>query len=56
MSALGEVFNKVEAFSVGGVDYVTKPFQIEEVLIRVENQLKICHSRMLIDEPNLILQ
>jgi signal transduction histidine kinase len=41
ISALSEVFDKVKAFSVGGVDYVTKPFQAEEVLARVETHLKI---------------
>ena len=39
LSALDEPLNKVKAFSVGGADYITKPFQIEEVLIRIENQL-----------------
>jgi two-component system, sensor histidine kinase and response regulator len=39
ISALNEVFDKVKAFSVGGVDYISKPFQVEEVLVRVENQL-----------------
>ncbi|EKQ71214.1 response regulator-like protein with receiver domain [Leptolyngbyaceae cyanobacterium JSC-12] len=41
ISALNEVFDKVKAFTVGGVDYISKPFQVEEVLVRVENQLKI---------------
>jgi signal transduction histidine kinase len=41
ISALNEVFDKVKAFTVGGVDYISKPFQIEEVLVRVENQLQI---------------
>jgi len=39
LSALDEVFDKVKAFGVGGVDYITKPFQAEELLVRVENQL-----------------
>jgi signal transduction histidine kinase len=39
ISAYNEVFDKVKAFSVGGVDYITKPFQVEEVLVRIENQL-----------------
>lgn len=39
ISANNEVFDKVKAFSVGGVDYITKPFQVEEVLVRIENQL-----------------
>lgn len=41
ISALDETMDKVKAFEVGGVDYVTKPFQFEEVLARIENQLKI---------------
>lgn len=41
ISALDDVWDKVKAFKVGGVDYITKPFQTEEVLVRVENQLKI---------------
>jgi LytS/YehU family sensor histidine kinase len=41
ISANDEAIDKVEAFSAGGVDYVTKPFQIEEVLARIESQLKI---------------
>jgi two-component system sensor histidine kinase/response regulator len=36
MSALDEVADKIKAFSAGGVDYVTKPFQVEEVLARVD--------------------
>lgn len=41
ISALDEVFDKVEAFAVGGVDYIAKPFQVEEVFARIENQLAI---------------
>lgn len=41
LSALDEAFNKVRAFAVGGADYITKPFQVEEVLARVEHQLII---------------
>ncbi|WP_413173928.1 response regulator [Anabaena azotica] len=41
MSALDEAFDKVKAFQSGGVDYITKPFQIEEVVARLENQLTI---------------
>ncbi len=41
LSALDEAIDKVKAFTVGGVDYITKPFQIEEVLARVENQLAL---------------
>ena len=41
ISALGDVLDKVKAFAVGGVDYITKPFQLEEVLARIENHLTI---------------
>jgi two-component system sensor histidine kinase/response regulator len=41
ISALDDVLDKVKAFQVGGLDYVTKPFQEEEVIVRVENQLTI---------------
>jgi DNA-binding response OmpR family regulator len=45
ISALDDVLDKVEAFQVGGADYITKPFQIEEVLARVENQLALHRQR-----------
>ena len=35
VSALDETIDKVRAFSVGGVDFITKPFQVDEVLARV---------------------
>lgn len=41
ISALNEGFDKVKAFEVGGVDYITKPFIAEEVIARVENQLRL---------------
>ncbi len=41
MTALNNIANKVKGLSIGGVDYITKPFQIEEVLVRIKNQLKI---------------
>jgi DNA-binding response OmpR family regulator len=41
LSALDEALNKVRAFTAGGADYITKPFQVEEVLARVEHQLTI---------------
>ncbi len=41
LSAIDDVFDKVKAFEVGGADYITKPFLIEEVLIRVKHQLSL---------------
>lgn len=46
LSALDGGFDKVKAFSVGGADYITKPFQVEEVLVRVENQLALRAARI----------
>ncbi len=49
ISALDEALDKVKAFCAGGSDYITKPFQIEEVLVRVQNQLTIqsLHSKLI---------
>ncbi|MCA1993367.1 MAG: response regulator [Coleofasciculus sp. S288] len=52
ISASDEVFNKVKAFSVGGVDYITKPFQLAEVVARVENQLSIRRLQKQLAEEN----
>jgi DNA-binding response OmpR family regulator len=41
ISALTETADKVKAFAVGGVDYITKPFQFEEVNARVETHLRL---------------
>ena len=45
ISALDEVLDKVEAFEAGAADYITKPFQILEVLARVEHQLVLHRQR-----------
>lgn len=41
LSALTETFDKVKAFDTGGVDYITKPFQFEEVKARVRTHLEL---------------
>ena len=41
LSALNDMTDKIEAFKAGGVDFITKPFQFEEVLVRIETHLKI---------------
>ncbi len=45
LSGLDDASDKIKAFTAGGVDYITKPFQTEEVLARVKNQLTISHLR-----------
>jgi len=52
ISAINEVLDKVKAFSVGGVDYITKPFQVEEVLARVETHLALQHLQKNLREKN----
>ncbi|WP_253188324.1 adenylate/guanylate cyclase domain-containing protein [Leptolyngbya sp. 'hensonii'] len=39
VSALNDVLDKARAFAVGGADYISKPFHMEEVLMRVKHQL-----------------
>lgn len=56
ISALNDVFDKVKAFSVGGVDYIAKPFQFEEVLARVENQLRIQFLQKQLTQQNTLLR
>jgi len=41
ISALDATEDKIKAFTVGGLDYITKPFQFEEVLARVETHLSL---------------
>ncbi|MBD2176766.1 response regulator [Pseudanabaena sp. FACHB-1998] len=55
LSALDKSFDKVKAFEVGGVDYVTKPFQVEEIIIRVQNQLTILRQRISLQEQQKLL-
>ncbi|MDJ0511354.1 MAG: diguanylate cyclase [Crocosphaera sp.] len=55
ISALSEVFDKVKAFEVGGIDYITKPFQEEEVLVRINSQLTIKRQQKLLQEDKELL-
>jgi two-component system, sensor histidine kinase and response regulator len=50
ISALNETMDKVRAFGVGGVDYVTKPFQFEEVAARVSTHLELQRQRRKLKE------
>lgn len=52
ISARDGVLDKVQAFAVGGVDYITKPFQIAEVLARIENQLTLRRLQKQLQEQN----
>ena len=56
VSAKDQGFDKVKAFAVGGVDYITKPFQVEEVFARMECHLKLNYLQMKLEEQNYQLQ
>ncbi len=56
LSALNETVDKVKAFSVGGIDYVTKPFHAEEVQARVETHLKVRRLQVELEAQNNTLQ
>ncbi|MBD1901642.1 response regulator [Trichocoleus sp. DQ-A3] len=56
ISALDDTNNIVNAFTVGGIDYITKPFKRLEVLARIENQLRIRELKMQLIEQNKLLQ
>jgi len=56
ISALNNVFDKVKAFEVGGIDYVTKPFQMEEVLARVETHLTLRYLQRQLQDQNESLE
>ncbi len=49
ISVFDELSNKVRGFAVGGVDYITKPFQSQEVLVRIETHLELTRRRQEIE-------
>jgi signal transduction histidine kinase len=53
---LGEVVNKVKGFTLGAVDYITKPFEAEEVLSRVRTHLHLRLMQRQLHDQNLQLQ
>ncbi|MBF0545016.1 MAG: hybrid sensor histidine kinase/response regulator [Candidatus Riflebacteria bacterium] len=56
ISGLDDTTDKIKAFSVGGVDYVAKPFRFEEILARVKTHLSLCFARRELKKQNEILQ
>ena len=50
ISALTEQLDKVKAFAIGGVDYLTKPFQMEELHARIETHLKLRRLQIELEE------
>ena len=56
ISAKDQVLDKVKAFSAGGVDYVTKPFQAQELLARVETHLALRNAQQQLAAQNVQLR
>jgi two-component system sensor histidine kinase/response regulator len=56
MTTLSESLDKIKGLKVGAVDYITKPFQQEEVLARIENQLKLRRLSVQLEAQNQQLQ
>ncbi|AFY40679.1 response regulator receiver sensor signal transduction histidine kinase [[Leptolyngbya] sp. PCC 7376] len=56
LSALNDVLDKAKAFSAGGVDYINKPFDIYEVIVRVNNQLKLLDTTRNLKKRNQELE
>ncbi len=56
ISASCEIFDKIKAFEVGGIDYITKPFQPEEIIARIETHLTNRRLKQQLEEQNRRLQ
>ncbi len=56
MSALTQAKDIVKGFELGGVDYITKPFEAKEVLVRINNQIKIRRLNQELNKQNEILK
>ncbi|GAK49902.1 response regulator receiver sensor signal transduction histidine kinase [Candidatus Moduliflexus flocculans] len=56
ISAKDDIQDKAYAFQIGGVDYITKPFQADEVLLRVHTHLKLSRLQRSLQKQNSILQ
>lgn len=55
-TALTDAENKVKGLSLGAVDYITKPFQQEEVIARVKLHLQLCSLTRTLEEQNRMLR
>ena len=56
LTALCETVNKVKGFELGGVDYITKPIEQEEVLARIQTHLNLQRMRRTLAKQNQELQ
>ena len=56
MTALNDTNNKVKGLSIGGVDYITKPFQVEEVLARISLHCQLSSLNQKLEQQNQFLE
>ncbi|MEL6579747.1 MAG: EAL domain-containing protein [Cyanobacteria bacterium J06621_12] len=56
LSASNDSIDRVKALSIGGVDYINKPFQVDEVLLRIKNQLQLQAAQQKILSFNVALE
>ena len=56
ISALSNIKNKVKGFALGGIDYITKPFQADEVIARVNNHLALSSLKNELEVRNELLE
>ncbi len=56
LSASNEITDKTRAFQAGGIDYITKPFHLEEVLARIQTQLTLQNLQKQLQSRNEQLQ
>jgi PAS domain S-box-containing protein len=56
LTALVANEHKIKGFQAGGVDYLTKPLQIDEVNVRIDTHLKLYKAQKQLAEQNLLLQ
>ena len=56
LSASNEVEEKLKAFEIGGIDYITKPFEVAEVLARVKTQMNFLAAKSKIRKLNAELE
>lgn len=56
ISALDDTADKVKGFNAGGIDYITKPFQTEEILARIKTHLSLAYLQETLELRNIRLE
>ncbi len=56
LTAISDINSLKEGFEAGGIDYITKPFQSEELLLRIKNQLELKSHREKLKQVNVVLE